>query len=193
MSTIFFDHSLKKAMDYINRSDDNQLNSPGFSETVFNQCKISIPVLNLERVKTEIKSEEINYRNAPPGINFSLSGSTVVEVALYTIPVSGNEELFKLVVGRYIDRQRTYYEHGNLYYKEYSNFNISGNSELINAIKNRVKEFTDSVIQALEQLSNEIEEFHQTKLKPSIESHLNSEINRRRQRRDSESQLNPFA
>jgi hypothetical protein len=188
-----YDQTIANAANIVLRASDRELSSDGFSETVFKSAKINIPKLNLPQTKVQIKTEEISYRNAPPGISFSISGSRTIEYALYSIPVSGDMELFAYLVRPYIDRRRTYMEYNTLYYKEYSDIKISGNDELVNAIKERVVAFTTNVNNSLSQFENEVNQFHENKLKPTIAEFIKSEIVKRNLKSDSESKLNPFA
>lgn len=188
-----YDQTIAKAANIVLKTSDRELSSQEYNLRVFNSAKISIPKLHLDQTKVEIKQEEISYRNAPPGIRFSVSGSRTTEYAIYTIPVSGDMELFAYLVRPYVDRQTTYVEYKNIYYKEYSNVQISGNDELINQIKNRVVGFTTNVNANLKQFEDEVNNFHETRLKPTIDEFIKSEIAKRNLTSDSESKLNPFA
>jgi hypothetical protein len=188
-----YDQTIANAANFILKTSDRELSSEGYNLRVFNSAKINIPKLHLDQTKVEIKKEEISYRNAPPGISFSISGSRSIEYAIYSIPVSGDMELFAYLVRPYIDRRTTYVEYKNLYYKEYSNAQISGNDELINQIKNRVVGFTTNVNANLKQFEDEVNNFHETKLKPTIDEFIKSEIAKRNLTSDSETKLNPFA
>jgi hypothetical protein len=188
-----YDQTIANAANIILKTSDRDLSSEGYNERVFNLAKISIPKLHLDQTKVAIKQEEISYRNAPIGISFSNSGSRIIEYAIYSIPVSGNMELFAYLVRPYIDRRTTYVEYKNLYYKEYSNVQISGNDELINQIKNRVVAFTTNVNNNLKQFEDEVNNFHETKLKPTINEFIKSELTKRNLTSDSVSKLNPFA
>lgn len=188
-----YDQTIANAANIVLRASDRELSSDGFNETVFKSAKINIPKLNLPQTKVQIKTEEISYRNAPPGISFSISGSRTIEYALYSIPVSGDMELFAYLVRPFIDRRRTYVEYNTLYYKEYSDIKISGNDELVNAIKERVVGFTTNINNSLSQFENEVNQFHENKLKPTIAEFIKSEIEKRNLKSDSESKLNPFA
>ena len=187
-----YDQTIANAANIILKTSDRDLSSEGYSQKVFNSAKISIPKLHLDQTKVDIKQEEISYRNAPPGISFSTSGSRTIEYAIYIIPVSGDMELFAYLVRPYIDRRTTYVEYKNLYYKEYSNIQISGNDDLINQIKNRVVSFTTNVNTNLKQFEDEVNNFHETKLKPTIDEFIKSEIEKRNLTSDSVSKLNPF-
>lgn len=188
-----YDQTIANAANIILKTSDRELSSEGYNQRVFNSAKISIPKLHLDQTKVEIKQEEISHRNAPPGISFSISGSRTIEYAIYSIPVSGDMELFAYLVRPYIDRRTTYVEYKNLYYKEYSNVQISGNDELINQIKNHVVGFTTNVNSNLKQFEDEVNNFHETKLKPTIDEFIKSEIAKRNLTSDSVSKLNPFA
>jgi hypothetical protein len=187
-----FDQSIATAANIILKASDRELSANGFEERVFNNSKINVPKLNLDQTKVQIKKGEISYRNAPPGMTFSLSGTTEVEYAIYSIPVSGDMEIFGYLVRPFIDRRRTYVEYNTLYYKEYSNTQISGNDRLIEEIKNRVKGFTQNVNEALKQFDNEVQNFNETRLMPTIKQFIQSEIDKRNLKSDSESKLNPF-
>ena len=188
-----YDQTVANAASIILKTSDRELSSEGYNERVFNSAKISVPKLHLDQTKVDIKQEEISYRNAPIGISFSTSGSRIIEYAIYSIPVSGDMELFAYLVRPYIDRRTTYVEYKNLYYKEYSNVQISGKDELINQIKNRVVGFTTNVNTNLKQFEDEVNNFHETKLKPTINEFIKSEIAKRNLTSDSVSKLNPFA
>jgi hypothetical protein len=188
-----YDQTIVNAANIILKTSDRELSSERYNEKVFNSAKISIPKLHLDQTKVDIKQEEISYRNAPIGISFSTSGSRIIEYAIYSIPVSGDMELFAYLIRPYIDRRTTYVEYKNLYYKEYSNVHISGNDELINQIKNRVVGFTTNVNTNLKQFEDEVNNFHETKLKPTINEFITSEIAKRNLTSDSVSKLNPFA
>ncbi len=101
--------------------------------------------------------------------------------------------IFAYLVRPFIDRIRTYIDYNTLCYREYSNTLISGNDQLIEEIKNRVKAFSQDVDNSLKQFENEVQQFNQTKLKPTIVQFIKSEIDKRNLRSDSENKLNPFA
>jgi hypothetical protein len=188
-----YNQTIANAANIILKTSDRELSSEGYNQKVFNSAKIRIPKLHLDQTEVDIKQEEISYRNAPPGISFSTSGSRTIEYAIYVIPVSGDMELFGYLVRPYIDRRTTYVEYKNLYYKEYSNVQISGNDDLISQIKNRVVGFTTNVNNNLKQCEEEVNNFHENKLKPTIDEFIKSEIAKRNLTSDSVSKLNPFA
>lgn len=188
-----YDQTIASAANIILKTSDRELSSEGYADKVYNSARISIPKIALEETKVQIKEEEISYRNAPPGISFSISGSRRIEYVIYSIPIRGDKELFAYLVRPYIDRRRTYVDYNILYYKEYSDVKISGNDELINQIKERVKAFTTNVNASLKQFEDEVNNFHETKLKPTIAEFIKSEIAKRNLTSDSESKLNPFA
>ncbi|RZL40165.1 MAG: hypothetical protein EOP00_27005 [Pedobacter sp.] len=109
-----YDQTIANAANIILKTSDRELSSEGYNERVFNSAKISIPKLHLDQTKVDIKQEEISYRNAPIGISFSTSGSRIIEYAIYSIPVSGDMELFAYLVRPYIDRRTTYVEYKNI-------------------------------------------------------------------------------
>jgi len=184
---------IANAGNIVSKANDRQLSEDGFNEKVFSTSKIKMPKLNLEQTKVQIKTEEISYRNAPPGIAFSMSGSKSVEYAIYSIPLSGDIDLFVHLARPYIDRRVTYLEYNTLYYKEYSNSKLSGNEDLINAIRNRVVNFTTNINNSLSQFEQELNQFYDTQLKSAIEDFIKSEIAKRNLKSDAESKLNPFA
>ncbi len=183
---------ITNAANVITKANNRELSSEEYKENVFNSVKIKIPKVHLDQIKIDIKAEEISYRNAPPEISFSVSGSKIVEYAIYIIPVSGDMELFGYIIRPYINRRTTYIQYNNLYYKEYSNNPISGNDDLINEIKNRVVNFINNVNSSLKQFEGDVENFHETKLKPIIDTYIQSEIAKRNLTSDSISKLNPF-
>lgn len=187
-----YDQTIANVANIISKSPDRELSSEGYNQSVFNSAKISIPKLHLDQTKVEIKQEEISFLNAPPEISFSISGSPTIEYAIYSIPVSGDLELFTSLIISYIDRRTIFVEYKNLYYKEYSNVQISGNDELINQIKNRVVSFTTNVNFKLMQFEDEVNNFHEMTLKPTIDELIKSEVAKRNLKSDSISKLNPF-
>jgi len=192
MSNIY-NEIINSAAKAISNASDRELASEAFSERVFNSLKINPPKIDLEKTNVQIKTEEISLRNAPPGISFSMNGPTLVECAIYSIPVSGKMDIFISIIGPLIDRRKTYIEHSKLYYKEYSNERISGNENLIHAIKNRVIAFTTNVNNLLSQFEQQANQFNETNLKLTIAQVIKSEIIKRNLKSDSESKLNPFA
>ena len=188
-----YDQTIANTANIILKTSDREISSERYNERVFNSAKISVPKLHLDQTTVNIKQEEISYRNAPIGISFSTSGSRIIEYAIYIIPVSGDMELFAHLVKPYINGRTTYVEYKNLYYKEYSNVQISGNDELITQIKNRVLGFTTNVNTNLKQFEDEVNNFHETKLKPTINELIKSEIAKRNLTSESVSKLNPFA
>ncbi len=188
----FYDQMIASATKITLEALDRELSAPQFYERVFNGSKITTPKLNLDRTQVQIKKEEISYKNAPPGISFSMSGNTTVEYVLYNIPITGNMDIFASLVKPYIDRQRTYVDRNTLFYKEYSNMVITGNDDLINEIKNRVIDLTTQINNSLKQHEDELIQFYEITLKPTINEIIKSEISKRNLSSESESKLNPF-
>jgi hypothetical protein len=170
-----------------------ELNDSNFAQKVRSSLKINSPKLSLERTQVQIKEEKISFNNAPEGIPFSLSGDTVIEFAMYKIPIIGDMETFASLVGRYLDRRTTFVESNNLCYKEYSNIPITANDELINAIKNRVVTFTTKINNELEQFAKELDDFYETVFMPTINQFIELEITKRDLNSNSAAKLNPFA
>ncbi|MGA0556616.1 hypothetical protein ACO2Q8_08195 [Larkinella sp. VNQ87] len=187
-----FDQKIAGAAKAIQQASDRDLSLPNYNEKVFDRFKVMSPKLSLEQTKVQIKKESISFRNAPPGISFSISGNTIVECAIYSIPVFGDVDLFEIYIKPYIDRQMTYFENKTLFYREYSNTQITGNDELIAEIKKHVIQFTDNVNNILAQCENEVNEFHNSRLKPRIDEMIRLEIDRRNLKSNSEAKLNPF-
>lgn len=188
-----YQQSLSKASNIILKSSDRDLSSAEYNERVFQNSKIIVPKLQLDQTKVSIKEEQISFRNAPAGISISMSGPTLVEYALYEIPINGDIELFGSISKRHIDRTRTYIQSTKFCYKEYSNHKISGNDGLIEEIKKRVIGITTSINDLLKSFEADVDSFNTSELKPIIDSSINSEIMRRNLKSNSESKLNPFA
>ena len=190
--SIIYDKIIAIANHVIHKASDRELSGPQFNEKVFADSKITIPKLNLDRTRVKIEKESISYHNAPPGISFSLSGNSIIEYALYDIPITGDIQLFGTLVGRHIDRQSAYVESSVLHYKEYSNIVITGNDILINDIKKRVVQLTNKITATLKEFENDMEQFYENTLKSNIEAGIESEKIKRDLKSDSESKLNPF-
>ncbi len=191
--TNIYNKVIESAKKTVTNASNMELSSDTLNERIFNSLKIKPPKINLEQTNVQIKVEEISFRNAPPGIAFSTSGPTLVECAIYGIPISGDMDLFASIIQPLIDRRKTYLEYSKLFYKEYSNDKISGNEDLINSIKKRVVSFTTSVNNLLLQFEQQANQFNETNLKPTITQLIESEIIKRNLKSDSESKLNPFA
>jgi len=174
------------------RASDRDLSDEHFCERILLTSKVKAPKLNLDQTQVKIEKESISYRNAPPGINFSLSGNNIIEYVLYKIPITGDLEIFANLAGRYINRQTVYVDSSTLYYKEYSNSIITGNEELINDIKGRVLQLAERIKIPLQEFEAEIEQFYQDELKPKIYAAIEVERNKRNSKSDSETKLNPF-
>jgi hypothetical protein len=188
-----YQQMLERGSNTVLKASHTDLNDLSFYDKVFNSSKVSLPKLDLERTRVEIKEEQISYRNAPPNISFSISGNTNIEYAIYKIPIVGDIELFGSLVGRHIDRQTTYVEYQTLCYKEYSNIPITNNDGLIDAIKARFLSFTNKINNELNQFDQELTDFYNTTFEPNVRGLIETEISKRNLNSSSASKLNPFA
>jgi len=132
-----FDSVLKSVVDHITTSPDSALFSEKMEENVYNKFKIELPRLEKERLKIDIGEEIIGFGNAPEGVSF-IPGRPM-EYALFSIPVTGSKELFKVIVNPYCSDRKTGFDGHNLLYKEITGRKITGNEIEIQQVKENAK------------------------------------------------------
>lgn len=187
-----FEEQLQKAARQIIDSYDRDLFADNYENRVLESYKIKTPYLEKDKTKVTIQEEVISFHNAPPGVSFT-PGQTM-EVAYFQVPIGGDLDLFAaLVRHQFYNRQVKYVDGRTLYYREYSTRPITGNQELIDAIKQRAKTEIDNIQNALDEFKKTADEFNEGDLKKTITNFVTQERERRNKKSNSENQLNPFA
>lgn len=117
-----------------------------------------------------------------------------MEVAYFHVPIIGDLDLFaSLVRQQFYNRKVKYVDGRTLIYREYSTRPITGNQELIDAIKQKAKTEIDTIQTALNEFKKTADAFNEGDLKKNIEKFITQERVRRNKKSNSENQLNPFA
>ncbi|WP_020600610.1 hypothetical protein [Spirosoma panaciterrae] len=190
MRNIFEERLLRTAKQIVG-SHDRDLFAENIESRMYESNKIDTPYLDKGRTTVSIQEEVISFHNAPPGISFT-PGQTM-EVAYFQVPIVGDLELFAaLVANQFYNRQVKYVDGRTLYYREYSTKLITGNTEVIDSIKQRAKREIDNIQAALDEFKKTADEFNEGDLKQTISNYVSKERERRSKKSNSENQLNPF-
>lgn len=186
-----FDSILKSATDSIINSPDSALFSEKMEESVFKKFKIDLPKLEKDKVKIDIGEEIIGFGNAPEGINF-VPGHPM-EYALFSTPVTGSKEFFKIIISPLFSDRKTGFDGNNLIYKEITGKKITGNDTEIQKIRENAKNKIAFIDSRLNSFETDVDSFYENSLKPTIKQIIETERKKRKNKSDSVSKLNPFS
>jgi hypothetical protein len=187
-----FDSIKKEVQQRILQVNDQSIFSDSYEERLFQEFKVSPPYL--KKVKKEdsfiIGEERIEFENAPEGI--SITPGQTMEYALIVFKIGGPLDLFNEIMQKYYWDSKCYVRGGNIYYKEISPKKITGNDQVILAIKEKAKTKMEGIESQLNNFSQSALDFNDNDLKPFIAKAIEHERKRRNNQKDSESKLYPF-
>lgn len=187
----FFDAILTSVIKTISDSTDSELFSDQIEESTFNQYKIELPSLDKKNSKIDIAQEIIGFHNAPEGVNFTPGHP--MEYALFTIPVLGSVNIFKLITGPLYSDRKVGFDGEYLYYKEFSTQRITGNDPVIQNIRENARLKIGLFESRLDGFKVEVDSFHVNSLKPTIKQTIENERKKRERKSDSIKKMNPFS
>jgi hypothetical protein len=187
----FFDSILSYAIKTISDSTDSELFSDQFEELTFNQYKIESPKLDKENIKIDIAQEIIGFHNAPEGMSFTPGHP--MEYALFSVPVLGSGNIFKLITGPLYSDRKIAFDGEYLYYKEFSTQRITGNDPVILNIKENARLKISFIESKLDSFITDVDSFHENSLRPTIKQTIENERKKRERKSDSIKKMNPFS
>lgn len=191
MKTVY-EKQIEAAKNLILNSNDSDLFSKGFEEKLYQKLKIESPLLDVDSVSVKIDSEVINSERPP--LNITFSHGRPLEYAVFITPVLGNTDLFYDSFKSYFHSLSSYqFEQGRLIFKLFSQTTISGNTVEINRIKDVFTNNINDFQRQLEEIKTRTNYFNVDELKDLISKTTASEIKKRKVKKESENQLNPFA
>jgi hypothetical protein len=186
----FFEALLNAVIEEILNYDDTKLSSDQLEDQLYDKYKVELPTLDKKNIDLKIDEEIIGLHNAPEGIGFHPGHP--MEYALLSVPVIGSANIFKIITNPLYNNRKVKFDGENVMYKEFTGKKITGNLPEIQKIKENAKIVFEQFESKLQSAKLEIESFHENSLKPTIKQTIEKEREKRRIKKDSLKNLNPF-
>lgn len=186
----YFDQIKAEAEEEVKNVNDGTLNGESYKNNLFKKHKINFPYLEKDSTSTVIEKEQLRMNTAPP--NFSITPGKEYEYVHFSVPLKGDLSFLKEVLKGYRFDRFFQLGYDKIEYKVFSNAQISGNEDEIYRIKNEALKKFESIENSLAQHKENVESFNE-ELESFLDDIIKSEKDKRDEKSDSESKLNPFS
>jgi len=161
-------------------------------EQLFNRYSITVPVLLKDKTKSYITTEHLEGHQLPSGTHFIIGQKYPVDIANYSIPFSGNSELFSCIPTNFSGGITDARIGNGVLIIQLTNWGkIIGNEKILGNIKNQLLTRVDKIEEILSYQKNDVDKFLES-LRPQILQYLEGKINQVKLKIDSSDKLNPF-